>query len=317
MRSGVITEDLKEMTRPLNPLLFVLVFLAATATVATASAQQPNDQEDPKLKPRVVTLLTKDRVPLKAYYFPSGKAKEAPTVLLVHEWQGQASPYLKLVMALQESGCAVLVPDYRGHGGSKQYIGRGGKPEEFKLGQMSRRDIEKIVVMDLESSKKFLVEENNAGNLNVNALVVIGVREGCVMATHFAARDWSFPSVGRRKQGQDVKALVLISPEKQIKSVAIDQALNHPAVLSMPIMIVAGETSPEASEAQRLGKRIESIKHRVGGGTAVGFESKLPQTALSGPALVNEVPKVFPAIVEFVRQAVPTSNGMNPWIERE
>ena len=67
------------------------------------------------------------------------------------------------------------------------------------------------------------------------------------MASHWAARDWSFPSVGRMKQGQDVKALVMISPEKQIKGVAIDPVLKDPNLLNLPILIVRGKTK-SASE---------------------------------------------------------------------
>ncbi len=294
----------------------VLVFLAAIVVAATVSAQPPKKtKEDPKFKPRPVTLKTKDGVDIRAFYFPSEKAKEAITVLIIHEWQGQASPYVKLVTALNAAGCAVLIPDYRGHGGSKEYVSRG-KTEKFNVAQMGKRDVENIILMDLETAKGFLKEENNAGNLNLNAMVVIGIREGGIMGTHWSARDWSFPSVGSQKQGQDVKALVLISPEKQIKSIAIDQAITNPVILQLPIMIVAGKDSPEGSEAARIIKRVESIKRKAGGGTVSQFEGKMVDTALSGPALVNEVSDVIPAIVKFVTSEVNAKED-NPWIERD
>lgn len=290
--------------------------LAVFATTCSAQGTKKK-KDDPKLKPRPVTLKTRDGVELRAFYFPSDKEKEAVTVLLVHEWEGQASPYYKLVMELKEAGCAVLVPDYRGHGGSKEYTGRNGRKETFNIAQMSKRDVENIVLMDLEKAKGFLKDENNEGNLNLNAMVVIGIREGCILAAHFAARDWSFPSVGSRKQGQDVKGLVLISPEKQLKSVSLDQGINNAAVMSMPMMIIAGKTSPEAGEASRLVKRIESLRRRAGGGTVEGFESSMPSTQLSGPALVNEVPDVIPSIVKFVTEQIKGTKETNPWISRE
>ncbi|QDT06105.1 Alpha/beta hydrolase family protein [Rubripirellula lacrimiformis] len=314
MRSVAAIRTMDDIQARRHQLLLGLLFLFAFVFSSAALAQKPKAKEDPKLKPRPVTLKTKDGITLRAFYFPSDKGKEAVTVMVVHEWQGQASPYLKLVMALKNAGCAVLVPDYRGHGGSKEYNYRG-KTKTFNVAQMSKRDIESIILMDLETSKGFLKEENDAGNLNMNALVVVGIREGCVMATHWAARDWSFPSVGSNKQGQDVKGLVLISPEKQIKSIALDQALMSPTILQLPIMVVAGKESPEGSEAQRIIKRVEGVKRRAGGGTVTGFEGKMVDTALSGHSLVNDVSEVIPDIVQFITSEVNATEG-NPWIQR-
>ena len=137
------------------------------------------------------------------------------------------------------------------------------------------------------------------------------------MAAHWAQRDWNFPSVGRMKQGQDVKALVFISPEKQLKGIGVDKTLTNTNLLRLPMMIIAGSNSPEASEAKRVGKRVEAIKKRMGGGTASGFELKLVDTTLSGPALVNEVSSVIPAITGFVTSNVPISEEVNPWIDRD
>ncbi|MGI9474279.1 MAG: alpha/beta hydrolase [Rubripirellula sp.] len=294
-------------------VLMVWVYLAAIVIATTAMGQK----DDPKLKPRPVTLKTKDGLDLNAYYFPSDKGKEARTVLLVHEWQGQSSPYVKLVIALRDAGCAVLAVDYRGHGKSKHYTNARGEKDQFNIAQMSKRDVENIIAFDLEKAKGFLKKENNEGNLNLNALVVVGVGEGCVMAARWAQRDWSFPSVGRMKQGQDVKAMVFISPEKQIKGTGIDPTLTNQALLQLPIMIVAGSDSPEASEAKRIGKRIESMKKRMGRGQASGFDLKLLDTALSGPSLVNDFSVVIPAITNFVKSEVVISDEVNPWIERQ
>ncbi len=314
-------------------LYFIAMVVAATVSASSAHGQAPGQapptvkppaaasssakrkKDDPKLKPRPVSLRTKDGVTLRAFYFPSPNGKEAVTALIVHEWQGQASPYVNLVKKLNEAGVAVLIPDYRGHGGSKEYEVRG-KTETFNVAQMGKRDVEAIVMMDLETSKGFLKEENNEGNLNLNALVVIGIREGAVMAANWAARDWTFPSVGRNKQGQDVKALVLISPEKQVKSISIDPGLFSPAILQLPIMIVASKGGSDSSEAGRIIKRIESMKRRAGGGTVSKFEGKMVDTALSGPSLVNEVSSVIPDIVKFVTAEVDGKDA-NPWVNRE
>ena len=82
------------------------------------------------------------------------------------------------------------------------------------------------------------------------------------------------------------------------------------------MMIVAGESSPEAAEAERLGKRIESVKRRMGKGVASGFKQLMVPTPLSGPSLVNDVSPVIPAITKFVKEHVVISEDENPWIER-
>jgi hypothetical protein len=286
----------------------------AKPTAQPRPAGRPKPEATPKLK--TVTLKTKDGVELRAYYFPSTEGKKAVTVMIVHEWQGQGSPYGKLVAALNAAGFAVLVPDYRGHGGSKESAGPPGGEGKFNIAQMSRRDVESIVTFDLESAKGYLKAENDSGNLNLNALVVIGVREGCVMAGRWAQRDWGFPSVGRMKQGQDVKALIYISPEKQIKGVALDPALIDPNLIHLPLLVIAGGSSPEAAEAERISKRVESVKKRIGRGEATGFEYKLLSTNLSGPSLVNDVPAVIPSIVKFIQTQVVISDEENPWVQR-
>jgi alpha-beta hydrolase superfamily lysophospholipase len=295
-------------------LLMGFVFLAAVVATATVTAQRPKSAKKPKLK--TITLKTKDGVNLRAFYFPSEEGKEAVTVMLVHEWKGQGSPYGKLVAALHQAGFAVIVPDYRGHGGSKEYKTPGGSGD-FDITRMSKRDVENIIKLDLEKAKAFLKEENDKGALNLNALVVIGVREGCVMAGRWAQRDWKFPSVGRMKQGQDVKALIYISPEKQLKGIGIDDTLTDPNLVRLPMMVIAGGTSPDASEARRIAKRVEAMKKRIGRGTATGFQLKLLNTSLSGPAFVNGVDSVIPAIVKFIQTEVKVSDEENPWVARE
>lgn len=296
---------------------WLAVVAVIVLTMHSAVGQIRKPAEDPKLKPRPVTLKTKDGVNLVAAYFPSEKGKDAITVLLVHEWQGQMAPYAKLVNTLRSAGCAVLVPDYRGHGGSTEYVDSRGVTKKFNIARMSKRDIENIIKYDLEESKQFLKEENNEELLNLNAMVVIGVQEGCVMAAHWTVRDWKFPSVGSVKQGQDVKAFVMISPEKVVKGVPLDSALSDKNLLRLPIMLVAGVTSPEYEETERLHSRIEIVKKKASRGEAKGIELKTIKSSLSGQALVNKTPDVIPAIVKFVTESVKVSESENPWVERQ
>ncbi|QDT12451.1 alpha/beta hydrolase [Stieleria marina] len=322
MKPTATTQAIKPRDKSSKMLMGVFYFCVCAVIVillANPAFAQKKKEEDPKLKPRPVVLKTDDGLALRAFYFPSDKGKEAVTVMLVHEWQGQASPYGKLCMTLRNAGCAVIVPDYRGHGGSKEYTDARGKVRKFNIAQMGKRDVENIVRYDLEEAKRFLKKRNNDEELNLNALVVIGVREGCVMAAHWAQRDWSFAPVGSKKRGQDVKALVLISPKKVFKGVSLDQTLSNPAILSLPMMLVAGQGSPEESEAERVYKRVEAVRKRIHRGDVEGLNLHLSKASFSGPQLVAKTPDVLPAVVQFVKKNVVISEDeeINPWVNRE
>lgn len=305
----------------LGRMVFVMLVAFAVAGSHSATAQRagtaaPSAKKNPVVEPQTQTLTTKDGVAITAYYFPSDQGKDAIPVLIVHEWKGQAAPYLKLCQALSKAGFAAIVVEYRGHGNSKKYRDQAGAEHVFNITTMGRNDADAIVRYDLEEANYFLKAENNAGRLNLNALCMIGIEEGAILAGNWAARDWAIPSVGRMKQGQDVKALVYVSPEKNLHGFSMSTTASEPNLLGLPTMIIAGQTSSQGGEAERMGSRLESIKKRYNRGVASGFEMILPKTSLSGPALINDDATVIPSIIKFLTANVRVSNSENPWIER-
>jgi len=263
-----------------------------------------------------IELVTKDAVKLRAFYFASPRGKEAVPVIICHEWQGQASPYGKLVTALWDAGCAVIIPEFRGHGASREYE-VNGKKLEFDVSRMSRNDVGRIIAGDMEAVKKFLRDENNAGKLNLNALALVGVKEGAVIAAHWAVKDWNFPSVGAMKQGQDVKAIALVSPEKILKGVSLDETLQDKFMWQLPFFVIVGEGSAQFGDSDRFYKKLETMKKRAGRGKAEGLRFELVPTSLSGPALVNEAPGVVEKITAFLRTELVDQGRKFEWIERE
>ncbi|TWT73895.1 alpha/beta hydrolase [Allorhodopirellula solitaria] len=288
----------------------------AVSAQRPAKPKESKQEKDPALQPRPELLTTKDGLKITAYYFPSAEGKEGIPVMIVHEWKGQAAPYLKLCTALRDAGFAAIVVEYRGHGNSKTYRDRTGTERDFNISTMGKRDTDAIVRYDLEVAKQFLKEENNAGRLNLNALCMLGVEEGAILAGYWSIRDWEIPSVGRMKQGQDVKALVYVSPEKNLHGLAMSAPATDPILMRLPTMIVAGKSSSQGSESERMGSRLETMKKRFNRGTASGFEMVLPKTNLSGPALINDDATVIPKIVKFLQENVQVSKTQNPWIER-
>lgn len=304
--------------RRLSAGIVLLTFVFALVSPQELMAQRGKEKVGPPPKPRPVKLQTKDGMELSGFYFGSNKGKKAIPVLMIHDWKSQKAPYGPLCMALRNAGCAVLALDYRGHGGSREYTDRNGKTKEFDLKTMNKSHVAAIVNYDLEAAKLFLKEENNEGRLNLNALVVIGSRDGCVLAAGWAQRDWTFATVGSRKRGQDVKALVLISPKRLLKGVPLDKSLADRNIASLPILVVVGNGSSEQADAERIYKRIEAVKKKMSGSKKAPDLLLLKvKEPLGGSDLVTRSPRVIPAIVKFVNTEVKIGDLDNPWIERQ
>ncbi|WP_417734280.1 alpha/beta hydrolase [Rosistilla oblonga] len=268
-----------------------------------------------ELKPRLEKITTKDGVQLQIGYFPSDKGKKAPTVLLVHEWSGQTSPYVPLAFKLQAEGCAVALLDIRGHGRSR-VMGPNGKPIE--VDRATKRDLEAVVALDMEAAKKFLRSENDAEKLNLNALAVIGIEEGSLLALNWAMMDWNWPSIGTKKQGQDVKALVLVSPIKSVNGVSGDMATRHPAISRLPVMIVSGSSISENSEANRLSKLFERarVTGKYNNAQPLPVKAMRVRANLSGVDLILRGPGVVDGIASFVKENLVDNMDVLPWVQR-
>lgn len=196
---------------------------------APSMAQNQAQDEEKEIPPsEVVTVETSDRVQLKCQWYPGVDGKESVPVILVHDWGTDRSEMLPLAEHLQkELGCAVIVPDLRGHGGSTNVIGMDDPLdfEDFKKAQIAS------VVMDIEGCKKFLMRKNNVGELNIEMLTLIATHKTCVHAINWSVTDWSWPLLADgTKQGQDVKALFLISPIRRFGSISMNRGLKVPAI---------------------------------------------------------------------------------------
>ncbi len=203
-------------------------------------------------------LLTRDGVVLKATFFPSNKGKDAVPLILLHTWKGDRREYSALAPLLQKAGHAVLVPDLRGHGESTlQQIGNASRT--LDAAKFTRADFERMVAYDMETLKSFLMTKNNEGELNIEKLGVVGAEMGASVALDWARLDWSWPLLAGKKQGQDVKALALLSPELSFRGLNGKAAMSHPAVRSQLSMLIAvgSRDSKSLSEAKRLYSMVE------------------------------------------------------------
>jgi dienelactone hydrolase len=255
----------------------------APATTKTPAA--PSTAKGPKVpEPEEITLETKDGLSIKATYYPGTAKKEAVPVIMVHDIGGQRGDFHALGTYLQSLGHAAIAPDLRGHGQSKTQKGPTGAPMTIDAEKLNKGALE-AMVWDIQACKKYLLDKNNAGDLNIEELCVVGAEFGATLAIRWSAMDWQAPNLPAYKLGQDVKAIILLSPQPPYKAVSYREAL--PFVQSqLSWLIVAGtEDSKSSAEANKLNKQLQTHHQRGGDDTDLFLEE--PATNLSGTKLLS------------------------------
>ena len=239
-----------------------LVFLGLSITVCSAQSSGRNRRVP---EPEDIFLTTKDQVRLGATYYPSNLGREAVPIVLIHDYKEGRTVFNSLARALQSpsdprlDSHAVITIDLRGHGTSTSAVDQTGRTVTIDPARFKSADYEDMVRLDMEAVRGFLVEKNDAQELNLNKLCLIGTGMGANVATIWAAVDWEAPPLAQRKQGQDVKALVLVSPIWRQKGLPLVNALKQPDVAErVSVMLVYGSEDSQASkDAKNVLKNIE------------------------------------------------------------
>jgi pimeloyl-ACP methyl ester carboxylesterase len=288
--------------------------------------EEPKDEAPPK--PEVNWLDTKDGWRIHCmYYGPKPgirKGKDTVPIILLHGWQGKGSEYDFLATGLQTYGHAIAVPDLRGHGRSITRRKPDGDFETIKHEDTKKfgpADL-KAMVQDVEAVKKLLVEKNNEGELNIDMLCVVGAEFGCALAINWAALDWSWPPTTAGKQGQDVKALVLLSPSQQNpRGYQCTTALNSDWIKKqLSIVIAVGSKDRTAySAAKRIYSNMETARPKLIPEERERKQSLFfiePETELQGTKLLDRNLPVNRVIVGFIERRILWYAPDYPWAER-
>ena len=289
-------------------------------------------KEDDKLPAPVPILLdTRDGWRIHCEYYPPKEkirsGKETVPIILVHRWGGQGTDWNFLAVGLQTLGHASMVVDLRGHGRSttkKVLTDSTGKTETIKVDDLKPDEFSRMW-MDLEVAKSDLMKKNNAGEVNIEMLTVIAAEEGCLVALDWAVRDWSWPITPAYKQGQDVKALVLLSPVESQRRMSATRYLGSPAVASeLSLLFAVGEEDSKfASSVKRMHDRIEKPRlPRLPKDDPKELERlrdifliQAP-TSLQGSALTDRALPVNRAIVNFLNRRLLDRGDELRWAER-
>ena len=305
-----------------------IAILAAVAVVPwstpVASARAADNEEIPN--PEDLVLQTGDGLLLTLTYYPGLKGKQTIPIVLLHGWKQSRNEYKDLAPALQKFGYAVVVPDLRGHGQSKRLKG-ARRNEILDAAKMALPQFGLMVVEDMKAVKNFLWEKNNAGELNINKLCVVGSEMGASVALDFAwydalGYDYNTPYYGSLQLGRFVKAVVLISPEWSFRGLPLRRAVSHPTVQqNISILILVGRQNAKSmAAAKRIYGVFDKFHPEPTGDDKLDhqtlFLGKL-NTSLQGTKLLDPKFRVKDLIADFVYRRLVRSDEAREWTWKE
>ena len=283
--------------------------VAAPPVAAPPVAAPPVANPSQKLQ-----LETSDGLALSARYYAVTPQKPLATVLLLHDLEGSHKTVDPLAKLLQKNGFAVVAPDLRGHGDSTFRRGIGGKVETLDAKTLKRQELEAIPATaggrvreqaefrgDIEAVRNWISNKSTSGELDIQRLCVIGSGTGGTLAALWTAADWAWPPIATGPQGQQVRALVLISPTWAAKGISIVPALTSEGLkFQSPIMVIGGEGDRDASKVfdqlkrfrpqswfQQRGDRSEKSPKLENAAKATAFLMQL-ETGLSADKLASD-----------------------------
>ncbi len=295
---------------------------AAPPVVPKQPVPGKKGEEEKPAEPEDISLETKDGVILRCTYYAGKLGKKAVPVMMLHGWEGQRSDYRNMALYVQSLGHAVVTVDLRGHGQSMQARLPTGDTRELNREMFRARDLE-AMVLDVEAVKKFLVKKNNDGDLNVEALTIIAADFSCIVAMRWSVVDWNAPLLPSFKQGQDVKALVLLSPLQTFKGLTNRDAMAHPVIRGkLSTMIAAGNQNTKSlADAKRLHGILQT--HHIKPPTDPDERRKkldlflmTPDTSLQGAELLGPGLDTPRAVANFIELRLVAKLDEYSWSER-
>ena len=281
-------------------------------------------------------LETKDQVELACSYFAPPVIEEQPEAgksaipfILLHDWEGSRQQTYRFAEFLQSQGHAAIAPDLRGHGRSTSVV---GSDQELEFDRLNRSQMDQVI-NDIEACKKFLVERNDLGELNIDLLTVVAIGEMVPVAAEWSYRDWfQFPAFNSKgiKQGQDVKALVMVGPRKKFSSYNLTRILRTPLFAGptkpLPVMIVWSSEEKTAKEADSIYKALERARPEVPEletpeetlAATTLFKADLDGLSYSGGELLgrSRVNNLWQYISNTIGKRVKANPDDHPWTHR-
>jgi pimeloyl-ACP methyl ester carboxylesterase len=272
-------------------------------------------------------------VQLRLTYFPStqrkgtDEAKQVTPVLMLHDQKETRAVFNSLAQRLSAMGggkdkgpaFAVLMADLRGHGESTKQALPTGASLTIDTSKLNKQVLAGMATFDMEALRSFLIEKNDAGELNLNKLSIIGAGMGASVAANWALQDWAAPPLAIGKQGQDVKALVLISPRWSFNGLSFQAPMKfRPLKQNVAWMLMYGSQDRKVqADIERIEKQLERFHPPAAAGQppsdlqVVAVPSKLQGGTLLGRMGGQPMEQ---QIVDFLVTHV--GNVQQPWSNR-
>jgi hypothetical protein len=335
------------------PFAVGVAVLAATLAVP-AQTQTPTPVAP--VNPQRVPITTADGVELDGTYYSSQSGKpgrDTPCVIMVNKYgvDRTKTDWITLAAILQNSGFAVLTFDLRGHGNSTQLSNpdafwrvaanrngiRGGTSatkksvidyKEFKPSYFP------FLVNDVAAARRFFEQKNDAGEVNIHSLFVLGAQEGASLGFLFTAAEYNrvyrvgvtaLQSNGTAyNAGEDIAAGVWLSlvtrPTVQGGSSPNFNMANwsrsHPLMRDKtPMCFVFGEKDSRSKNDADI--VFKALTNPMAGRPDKNKLDKLQPirgTDLSGPALLQPALNVPQDVLTFCQKVLVERRAV-PWSE--
>ncbi|MCA9077811.1 MAG: hypothetical protein KDA93_22480 [Planctomycetaceae bacterium] len=214
-----------------------------------------------------------------------------------------------------ELGFAVVTVDLRKHGESKS-------PDGAQDDAILRvEDYDNMWRGDLEAVKQFLMDEHQDKKLNVNKLGIIAADDMAPVAAQFAVFDWSKPPFddapanqpqARTRRGQDVRALVLLSPSANAgrsRLMAAAKTLRDPKA-GIAMLIIVGDGDELDRGVSKSVYQLVSAMDREHERT---YLQSYKQVKFRGTDLLNNV-DTLNVMAQFLNKHVQQLDS--PWEDR-
>jgi pimeloyl-ACP methyl ester carboxylesterase len=239
---------------------------AANARKGTPAAQVRTTGQDGVQE---LVLPTVDGWGLHATWYPATGGRESPALILLTSTDGSENTdarnrrvWQPVASELQKAGFAVIAVDLRKHGDSIPAAAAGGDTPALKT---LPADYALMAANDLEAVKYFLMEQHRNERLNIRKLGIVSMGSSAMVAAAFTIADWAktpFPDAAtiemRTPRGQDVRSLVMYSPNSSVKGINSSAVLKTLKGLPVPVYVVAAkENKDDLRNAEKVFQAVE------------------------------------------------------------
>ncbi len=313
--SGRSGRHVRTWTAGLCAVGLLLAGVVGAWAQATGRAGAGSTSEAPPAEQK--TLRASDGWPIAVTYLPSPMGKDGAVVVLLHMKGSSSLVWLRgnggFAKTLQGAGYAVVAVDLRKHGKSRP-AGTGRRRRSARSAdQLLRVDYQAMVSRDLEAVKGFLYAEHQQQHLNMRKLAIVAAEFSCPIAINYTALDWSKPPYddaptpeARTPRGQDVQALVLLSPDLSCPGVTTVKALRMLRNLPVSVLICVGaEDEKYVENAQQLYRLLGGSHRKV----KRVYVNKLPGKLRGTDMLAKPQLGVQKLILKFLDDRVKSLSG--------